>query len=760
MNWERHLLRHESKRGALRDLLAPYEFVTENSFLTKAGHVGCILRVSPVAFECLDPSDLEYVAGRFEAAIRHFDPAMRVYQYLMKRNCPAIPHRRHDDARALEMEARAAALYSIEIFMAVVFEEDHESKPAHMDEEIRIGAALLEATVTGVIEGLSGAVPVKLLGKHEAFAFLRALVNYSPDLLGVELEADHDLDRQIGGSSLDCAGALKLDGYFVRVLTLKDAPHSTIAHCLRGLYVVPCCALVATEWKPEPVARVHKEIHGQRRHFTHTKESLTAGKKLIDEGKQGLIDQLGESQRAIELNGIYIGHFSLTVILYSEDAAVLRKAATAAHNALQQKRGALAEQVGKSALVAWLAVVPGNRRFSIRAKKVTDQNYADLSFLFGADTGEARNHHLRDEYLALVENNHGQPFYLNLHAGDVAHTLITGQTGAGKTFLLKFLVAAYQKYSPYTCIFDIAHSFRGITARFHGAYTQLGESRINPFCLDPTGENLGFLFSFVRLLIESDKAGPLGNHDALDLYEQIRKLYRSPARLRRLGNLALAPHLDERLNRWVYRETFGTSKAGQFATLFDNEVDNLTLSDFQCFDFPEMKRHREAIEALVFYVLHQSARSIDKDPGRPKLIVMDEAWQFLQHSETRDYIQRGLKTWRKKNAALVLATHSLADLETGFRDSIIESCATKIHGPNPGIDMAAWREAFHLNETQAELIATLVPRRQFLVQDSGVINLKVGAQHEDGNISGDGGNSGGGHDHQQLTGREHVSSHG
>jgi pilus assembly protein CpaF len=50
-----------------------------------------------------------------------------------------------------------------------------------------------------------------------------------------------------------------------------------------------------------------------------------------------------------------------------------------------------------------------------------------------------RNAHLRQEYLAVLESNHGTPYFFNLHYRDTAHSLILGRSGSGKTSLLNLL---------------------------------------------------------------------------------------------------------------------------------------------------------------------------------------------------------------------------------------------------------------------------------------------------------------------------------
>jgi type IV secretory pathway VirB4 component len=91
---------------------------------------------------------------------------------------------------------------------------------------------------------------------------------------------------------------------------------------------------------------------------------------------------------------------------------------------------------------------------------------------------------------------------------NVGHSCILGSIGAGNSFLVNFLTAGYQAYAPYTVIFDIGGSSRALTYEYGGSYLHVGRESaftINPFVLPPTAENLEFLFSFVRVLLERER---------------------------------------------------------------------------------------------------------------------------------------------------------------------------------------------------------------------------------------------------------------
>jgi type IV secretion system protein VirB4 len=78
---------------------------------------------------------------------------------------------------------------------------------------------------------------------------------------------------------------------------------------------------------------------------------------------------------------------------------------------------------------------------------------------------------------------------------------------------------------------------------------------------------------------------------------------------------------------------------------------------------------------------------------------------------------------------MILATQSIKELqESGMLQIVSESCPTKIFLANPEMDREVYREAFHLNDTELDLIAGLVPPGQMLVrkaQSSKKVHLNV-----------------------------------
>src|SRR5205085_8053642 len=203
-------------------------------------------------------------------------------------------------------------------------------------------------------------------------------------------------------------------------------------------------------------------------------------------------------------------------------------------------------------------------------------------------------------------------------------------------------------------------------------------------------------------------------------YDAIENLYVLDREQRRLFTLAnLLPRaLAARLSTWV--------EGGRYAELFDHVDDTLSIHRFHVFDFEAMRAYPALLEPLLFYILHRVTARVH-DPHETatfKICVMDEAWRFIQHPALRSYVQEGLKTWRKRNAAMLLSTQTIEDFaSTDLLRTVVESCPTKLLLANPALDRKRYAELFQLNEAELELVTTLIPRQQLLLKRPDVTKV-------------------------------------
>jgi type IV secretion system protein VirB4 len=753
-----------------------YGFWTETTFLTKSGDLGVVLSVAGVDYESLDNDEQQYAVKRLESALKSFGEGFHVYQYLFKTNRPEIPFATYDDElidaaidqRRQFFESKRDRLYQIEIFYVIVLEGARsktgilpalariprdpqggirELKAQFTSDNMKvllrtqIDADLirLEQRVQNFTRQLADLMPIEVQGQQTQFSFFRRLLNFDDWRIAGKPQSTQYLDYQVVNSNIEAErDHLRVGDHFVRILTMKESIAETRPLVLDRLLKIEGNFYVVTEWTPLSMAKARKEVDKRRRHFNMSKSGFVSQMGsdptktnqrdvLIDESKQADIENLGECLRALG-DGQTLGDFSLTVVLYSTDLQTINQEMGEFAGVFTNADGALFTETYNQ-LNAFFATVPGNYAQNLRKMYLLNSNYADLSFLFTIHPGEKTNPHLRSEYLAVLETDNATPYYLNLHNGEVAHTLILGMTGSGKSFLCNFLLTNAQKYRPQTYIFDIGGSFQSLTEIFGGTYLNVGqESRdftINPFSLPESKENMQFLFSFFRVLIEgNDKRYRLDFKEERKLWEAIERMYVVAPEQRTLSTFSqIIGELKERLHRWT--------KEGQYGFLFDNVEDTLSFSSFQTFNFAGWGDAPEVLEPLLFYVLHRASNEIS-NPAKLatfKTFLLDEAWLFIKNETIRSYIVAAQKTWRKHNAAMILATQSIKELEeSGMLAIVAESCPTKIFLANPEMNRQVYREAFHLNDTELDIIADLIPPGEMLIrkaQSSKKVRLNV-----------------------------------
>jgi type IV secretion system protein TrbE len=752
------ILRDYSDAGGLNTLLPLWGFVDGGAFMTKAGHVGLVYRLRGVDVDGLTQAERRSLTHRMEAALRQLDERCRLSQYLIKRTvdpfvAPLCAEPVAQEAlcrRTAYLNARRPELYQLAQYLVLLRESatsgqvstrlhglwreprqalrrwlstHHSLKVLETELDDAIDRLLHQAES---FETQLADFGLSRLGPPDAYQFFRQLVNYEPAVSSAvppTTPATY-LDYFIADSPVDChRDHLMVGSRQVKVLSMKEPPGQTFAHILGDLLGVPGEFIACLEWQRAGQDRMRREIQSRRRHFFNKRVSLInyvspeakAEEMLVDESASATVKQLGDALTEMELNGHVFGRCSLTLVLHSEERRAVDQQAAQAMKVLSTHDGAFFDET-YNLLNAWVGIVPGNGARNLRRMALLETHAADLSFLFGIDQGEMGSP-LLPAPLATFETPHQTPFAYHLHVQDVGHTLVLGATGSGKSFLLNFVVTNAQQYDPFTIVLDLGHGYRKLGALLHGGYVELGlrqrDVRINPFSMEPTPEHLHFLHGFVRVLLEGEDGYRLSELEDREVYEAVENLYvldRDQRRLFTLANL-LPRALMARLQKWV--------EGGRYAELFDNVEDTLTFERLQVFDFDAMRAYPSLIEPLLFYILHRvNERVLDEADTRTlKLCVMDEAWRFIQNPTLRAYVQEALKTWRKRNAAMILATQTIDDFASAdLLRTVVESCPTKLLLANPALERTRYAELFQMNEMELDLLAGLMPRRQILLK--------------------------------------------
>jgi len=334
--------------------------------------------------------------------------------------------------------------------------------------------------------------------------------------------------------------------------------------------------------------------------------------------------------------------------------------------------------------------------------------------------GPDRNEHLDGPPLLFAKTEGATPFRLSLHVGDVGHTLVIGPTGAGKSVLLALMALQFRRYRGARIFaFDFGGSIRVAALAMGGDWHDLGgalsDDAIGPVALQP----LSAIDDTAERAWAAQWVAAILAREGVTITPQAKEHLWSA-----LGSLASAPVAERTLTGLcVLLQSSPLKQAlqpycvgGPWGRLLDAETEHLGDSSVQAFE-TEGLIGTGAAPAVLAYLFHRVEGRLD---GSPTLLIIDEGWLALDDPTFGAQLREWLKTLRKKNASVVFATQSLADIETSaIAAAIVESCPTRLFLPNERAiepQITSIYRRFGLNDRQIEILARATPKRDYYCQ--------------------------------------------
>jgi type IV secretion system protein VirB4 len=373
-----------------------------------------------------------------------------------------------------------------------------------------------------------------------------------------------------------------------------------------------------------------------------------------------------------------------------------------------------------NAVEAWLGSVPGHVYANVRQPPLSTLNLAHMIPLSAVWAGEARDYHFKAPPLFLAKTEGSTPFRFSLHVGDVGHTLVVGPTGAGKSVLLALMALQFRRY-PESQIFafDFGGSIRAAAIAMGGDWHDLGGAlagetsefvSLQPLAGIGDVAERGWAADWISSILSRERI-EVTPEAKEHLWSALCSLASAPVEERTLTGLSVLLQSNV-LKRALQPYCIG----GPYDRLLDAEGERLGKSSVQVFETDGLIGTAVA-PAVLAYLFHRIEARFD---GRPTLLMIDEGWLALDDADFAGRLREWLKTLRKKNASVIFATQSLADIDgSAIAPAIIESCPTRVLLPNdraiePQI-MAIYRR-FGLNDRQIEILARATPKRDYYCQ--------------------------------------------
>ena len=580
-----------------------------------------------------------------------------------------------------------------------------------------------------VLDMIEGVMPeAAWLSADETLTYLHSTVSTHEQCIALPTTPMH-LDALLADQTLVGGMTPQLGRHHVRTLTVTGFPAATVPGMLDDLNRLG----FAYRWTTRAICldkvSAQRMLTRIRRLWFAKRKSLAAIiKEVMTNEASVLVDtdaanKSAEADQALQELGADIAGFAYvttTITVLGDTARDADQRLSAIEKIVRGRNFAcIAETL--NALEAWLGSLPGNPYANVRQPPISTLNLAHIMPVSAVWAGPDSDAHLGGPPLFHARTQGSTPFRFSLHVGDVGHTLVVGPTGAGKSVLLALTALQFRRYAGAQIFaFDHGGSIRAATLGIGGEWHDLGGALggdAAPVSLQP----LSRIDELDERAWAADWLAAILAREGFAITPEVKDHLWTA-----LGSLADAPINQRTLTGLsVLIQASGLKRAltpytlsGPYGRLLDADHEAFGTSDVQAFE-TEGLIGTPAAPAVLSYLFHRIGRRLD---GRPTLILIDEGWLALDDPMFGRQLKEWLKTLRKKNASVVFATQSLADIEgSAIAPAIIESCPTRLFLANERAlepQIAAIYRRFGLNERQIEIIASATPKRDYYCQSA------------------------------------------
>lgn len=508
------------------------------------------------------------------------------------------------------------------------------------------------------------------------------------------------------------AAFIAIDGY----------PAESSPEMLATLEDLPLQYSWTTRFMPLSGDGIRGEIDKRARAWGQTKTSVAAqlsrsGEGIVNEFTETMEQEARSALADVEAGELRYGFFNTTIAIFDDlggDGKAVQRVANTVVESLGEM-GFAARLETYNAFEAFVSTLPGHRKENVRRGILSTRNFVDLIPVSTIWSGEVVNpcdkFPPKSPALIRARSVTGEPYFFNLHSGDVGHTLIFGPTGAGKSVLLGMLASNFLKYpGAQVFAFDKGRSMQALCLAADGAHYTLGEEGHAIAPLRAMGDlGLGWAQSWIESLVTLARQ-PVTPAMSREITSALQAC-------RTLEGEALAAFHAMVQNEDVKGAVAPYIEGGAYAGLLNGLKDEIAFSPFTVFETEALFESSEAAGLLTIDYLFRRIES--RLRGAPTLILLDEAWSYLGHDVFRARIKKWLRELRKANASVVIATQFIGDaLDSELAGALLQSCRTRIYLPDPDARSAREAERYAqlgLTDAQIALVSTLKPKRDYYV---------------------------------------------
>ena len=566
-----------------------------------------------------------------------------------------------------------------------------------------------EAQIEDFCTALGGHVAIKRFAGDQLRAEISNRANLATPRTGVKLPhgpyylntlLPTDTVERLPGGYLAFHGAL--DRKVVSVYSIKGYGAEAKNEIIEEFLKIPADFTVCQMFRFLDKQKAEKMISAHEAHYRNNVKTpiVQAFEKIsgqesnrVNLGMEVLANDAQEALIESTAENVGFGYHSMVFLVMADSVEENeRDARHVARVLVNDDFGVVRENVNLYS--AFTTTLPGAQELVLRTSLFSTRNLADLTALRTISAGDPENHHLTEQRriysgpLALFPTTSDIPEYFHLHVKDTGHFRVIGPAGAGKSTIINLLILLWQQYAPCrTFVIDKDFSnFIPISA-LGGAYVDLRPgkegAKMNPirWAVDGDMAAQAKLRRWVQIALTAFDKTPLtsDNIKVIDTSIKILAQQEGHRSLTALWQIIRGQDIDDqsalapRLEQWT--------RGNRYGHIFDNDEDTFSLGDVCGIEVGGLLKDENLAPAMLAYIFEVVEEKVDAT--MPTFIYLEEAWYLLRDATFRAMFEDWIRTMRKRNAVVGIATQTIQELkDVPISAALNDNIKSSIYLPN------------------------------------------------------------------------------
>lgn len=267
----------------------------------------------------------------------------------------------------------------------------------------------------------------------------------------------------------------------------------------------------------------------------------------------------------------------------------------------------------------------------------------------------------------MLQSRRGQLMSLDLFDSPTNYNgVVFAESGSGKSFFTQSIIMDYLSMGAKIWVIDVGRSYLKLARLLQGAFIEFGPQSglcLNPFTkVEDIDEEVGLIQAIIEKMAAPEEG--LDDLRRSRIEEAVKAVWGRLSTATTITDIAeyMTHQEDERVVD-IGKMLFRFTRYGSEGYWFDGQS-NLDLSqDLVVLELEELKGKKTLQQVVLMQLISAIQREMYlSNDGRPKILIIDEAWDLLDDPMVARFMEHAYRRFRKYGGSAIVVTQSIADL--------------------------------------------------------------------------------------------------